>query len=226
MKNKLILLLLLLLSTTASAQQLVKKTVVAPCVANSNSPDETSWRWPNNSRISVYVLRQNFAAPEINSIRRAIDNWNLILTNIAVNVQFVFAGETDSRPGGEANVTVNRGSTYHNHRHLAEMYPVFESTDYLGSALITIDRAVCDSETLTSVLTHELGHSLGMNDCPKCRRGATIMALYRGPNENNDMAGPSACDSSVVAHGYKYAAPPVTKLKVVSEGIAGNEKNR
>jgi hypothetical protein len=202
MKNILLLWLCLLFSTVASAQQLVTDVTVKPCLTNTNSAEGTSWRWPGNSRVTVYTLRNEFAPSELTSIGRAIDNWNAALTRINVNVQFAFGGEREKIQNDEGNLTINRGSTYRNHRHLAEIYPVLKSATELSGALITIDAGVSDYATLTSVVTHEIGHSLGMDDCPKCHRGTTIMALYRGRNKTNDTDSPSPCDRSVVSRGY------------------------
>jgi predicted Zn-dependent protease len=193
----------LLFSIPASAQQPNTTDANLQCVANANSTRETTWRWPKNTRVTVRASQNQFTASELDLIRRAIDNWNRTLQSISVDVQFSFAGESDGITSKDGDITITRGSTYQNQRHLAEIYPVFRSATELSSASITIDKGVKNSEVLTSVITHELGHSLGMQDCAQCRRGTTIMSLYRGRNQNNDTDAPSACDRMVVARGYQ-----------------------
>ncbi|MBA3323532.1 MAG: hypothetical protein H0T45_19095 [Pyrinomonadaceae bacterium] len=67
---------------------------------------------------------------------------------------------------------------------------------------VTINPVVTDLSALTSLLTHELGHSLGLADCYGCRRGTTAMSAFKSNNQGNDVYEPSACDKYVVAAGY------------------------
>lgn len=193
---------LCLLCSQASAQHLTATTFTPRCLVNTNAAEEASRRWPADANVTVYVLRNDFAATELVSITRAIDHWNTALFEINLDVRFSFGAERDNLQSVENSITIKRGSTYANHRHLAEIYPIFKSPQHLHSALIVVDQGVTDCDALTSVLIHEFGHSLGLDDCPTCHRGTTIMALYRGRNRGNDTEGPTTCDKSVVARRY------------------------
>jgi hypothetical protein len=195
--------LCLLFSTQTAAQHPLAKAAAPRCAVNTNAADETSWGWPTSTHVTVYALRNEFAPTELVAITRAIDHWNAALTGMDIDVSFAFGGERDGTQSFERTITIRRGSTYQNHRHLAEIYPTFRTSEYLFSALIIIDKGVSDRDTLASVLTHELGHSLGMDDCPRCQRGTTIMALYRGRNQGNDTDSPTTCDRATVARRYR-----------------------
>jgi hypothetical protein len=208
MKKLLFLCLLLCFSAQAQAQDLLASKAIKPCVENFNSPGQIPWRWPDNTKVSVYTLLNAFTLTETAAIRRAVDNWNAILAEGDIGIKMTFAEETGQVLYCKGCITLNRGQTFQNQRHLAEIYPNLEGPDRLMSALITVDIQVTDLEVLTSVVTHELAHSLGLNDCPKCSRGATIMALYRGRNKGNDLLSPSPCDRATMADGYDKLRGP------------------
>ena len=71
-----------------------------------------------------------------------------------------------------------------------------------ASALLIISPAVTDLDALTSLMSHEIGHTLGLADCYECKRGTTTMAAFRSDNKGNDVFEPSECDRYVVASGY------------------------
>ncbi len=198
MKKHFLLSLFLLVAPSVSAQI---ASSAETCVPNQSSAIETSVRWAGNTKVTVYAMRSAFAPAELAAIRRAVDNWNEALTETRVDVKFSFGGERDAAAGANT-ILIDRGATFQNQRHLAEIYPVMANSRDLSSASITIDTGVTHTEVMTSVLTHELGHSLGINDCPRCRRGTTIMALYGGRNKGNKVVSPTRCDRLVVARGY------------------------
>ena len=67
---------------------------------------------------------------------------------------------------------------------------------------VTISPLVTDLHALVSLMTHELGHSLGLADCYKCKRGTTTMSAFRDDNKDNQVYEPSDCDKYVVASSY------------------------
>ena len=193
-----------LLAPSVSGQ--VSTSALETCVPNRTSTVETILRWEGNARVMVYAKKNDFAPSELATIKRAIDNWNTALADMQVDIQFSFGGERETKANDLATVTINRGPTFQNHRHLAEIDMVLGNSGQLSTAAITLDPGVTDTDVMTSVLTHEFGHSLGMADCPKCRRGTTIMALYRGRNRGNDTVTPTHCDRLVVARAYQQSS--------------------
>lgn len=214
MKQLALLFFFFLLTSSVSAQAV--KPDLVQCVPNQSSPTITAWRWPRSATVTVYAQRNDFSLPEVMTIKRAIDSWNVALTDTAANVRFLFAGEHNEPVAGPNSIIVSRGPTFQHRRRLAEIYRTLDAERRLVHASVTIDPGVTDVEVMTSVLAHELGHSLGIDDCPKCRRGTTLMALYRGRNRGNEALVPTPCDRFVVGHAYQQGMQTKSEAAVLS----------
>jgi hypothetical protein len=87
---------------------------------------------------------------------------------------------------------------------------------------LTIGPTVTDLEALTSLMTHEIGHSLGLADCYECRRGTTAMSAFKGKNKGNDVFQPSECDRYVVDAGYANSVELAERLSGRDPGAVSN----
>ena len=76
---------------------------------------------------------------------------------------------------------------------------VYSMSNGVMRATMIVSPTVTDLNALTSLMTHELGHSLGLADCYECKRGTTAMSAFKSENKGNDVYGPSECDKYVVA---------------------------
>jgi hypothetical protein len=181
------------------------------CSAHRNAAPQGSFHWSAESDIAVYFRTGSFSVPEKEALAIAVSNWNSILAEIGVDSRLKLHGETQMVEGSTGSLTVTRGITYRKERRLAEIYPYLEvgSDEFIRSALVVIDPKVTSQAQLSSVFAHELAHSFGLDDCPKCDRGSTIMALYRGVNRGNGLEQPSLCDRVLVAERY---SPLVARL--------------
>jgi len=100
---------------------------------------------------------------------------------------------------------------------------------FIDYALILVDPSVKNPATLTNVIAHELGHSLGLMDCYKCEGQSTAMVLLKRGDESNGIEGPTSCDTTKVSAAYaglrprNSAAPSlvVAENKPQSNSIAG-----
>lgn len=170
------------------------------CRRGKTSAEALGWRWKPGTQVKVYYLKDNFSAAETEALSRAVNNWNQALQEIGSPMAFVISGEREGVATKDASITVLRGIPRVKIR-------VGETRFYALSngvirLTVTINPVVTDLSALTSLMTHELGHSLGLADCYKCRRGTTAMAAFKSNNQGNDVYEPSACDKYVVATGY------------------------
>nr|MDQ3819061.1 hypothetical protein [Acidobacteriota bacterium] len=126
-------------------------------------------------------------------------NWNNALRETGTSVSFTVGGERDSISEENRSVTVLRAVPKGKDR-LGQI-KLYSMSNGTASALVIISPAVTDLDALTSLMVHEIGHTLGLADCYECRRGTTTMAAFRSDNKGNDVFEPSECDNTLSRQG-------------------------
>ena len=189
-------------------------TMPKQCRPGKTSAETLSWRWRPNTRVRVYYLKSNFSVEEAGAFSRAVANWNRALKEIDSRVVFTAGGERESIVEDNGSITVLRGIPKGKDR-LGQLKFYSMSNGVMRATLI-ISPVVTDLDALTSLMAHELGHSLGLADCYECRRGTTAMSAFKGENKGNDVYEPSECDKYSVAAGY--ASEINTQARVVLAG--------
>ncbi|MEJ7578438.1 MAG: M57 family metalloprotease [Pyrinomonadaceae bacterium] len=190
-------------ATPASSGGARPAATAGQCRPGKTAPEHLGWRWRPGTTVKVYYLKDNFDAAESKALSLAVKNWNEALREIDADVAFIVAGERAGVVNDHASVTVLRGVPRVKKR-------VGETTFYSLSngtvrLTVTINPIVTALKALTSLMTHELGHSLGLGDCYRCRRGTTAMTAFKAANKGNDVYAPSVCDKLAVASGYAGA---------------------
>jgi hypothetical protein len=132
-------------------------------------------------------------------------NWDAAAVENGSQVHFSFHGLTRETKTDQGDLTLIRGDIYQKKvRHLALLEAHSLSNNQLiDYALIIVDITVKEPAVLTNVMAHEIGHSLGLLDCYKCRSGSTAMGLLKSANESNGIEGPTACDRTAVLAAYE-----------------------
>lgn len=174
------------------------------CQPGKTSPEGMSWRLSADRPVRVYYLRGNFDASETQALARGVNNWNRALEEIDSPVTFVNSGERESVAREALTITVMRGVPKSKER-VGEIKFYTKPNGQVRMSVI-IGPTVTDLNALTSLITHELGHAMGLADCYGCKRGTTAMSAFKGKNKGNDVYEPSACDKYVVATGYAAQA--------------------
>lgn len=173
------------------------------CQPGKTSPEGLGWRLSANKPVRVYYLKDNFSRAESDALARGVNNWNKALAEIDSSVIFVNSGERESVVRDELTITVMRGMPKGKER-VGEI-KFYTKPNGAVRMTVIVNPVVTDPGALTSLMTHELGHAMGLADCYECRRGTTAMSAFRGKNKGNDVYEPSACDKYVVATGYAAA---------------------
>lgn len=175
-------------------------TMPKQCKPGKTSTEALGWRWKPNTRVRIYYLKDNFSLEETAAFSRAVNNWNVALKEIDSRIVFINSGARDEVAEDNASITVLRGIPKGKDR-LGQLRFYTMSNGVMRATMI-ISPVVTDLNALTSLMAHEIGHTLGLADCYECRRGTTMMAAFKAENKGNDVYEPSECDKYVVAAGY------------------------
>ena len=170
------------------------------CRPGKTSTQIMGWRWKPGTRVRVYYLKNNFSGTETQAFSRAVANWNKALQEIDSRVVFKIGGERETVVEDDASVTIMRGVPKGKDR--VGQLKFYSMSNGVMRALLIISPTVTDPNALTSLMTHEIGHSLGLADCYGCQRGTTAMAAFKNMTKGNEVYEPSECDKYTVAAGY------------------------
>lgn len=195
-------------NTTAAAVKTIDRAsgggeaVALPkqCKPGKTSTEILGWRWKPATRVRIYYLKNNFSAAETAVFSRAVNNWNKALKEIDSRIVFTIEGERESVIEDNASITVMRGIPKGKDR--VGQLRFYSMSNGVMRATMILSPSVTDLDALTSLMIHEIGHSLGLADCYECKRGTTAMSAFKGENKGNDVYEPSECDKYVVAAGF------------------------
>lgn len=78
-----------------------------------------------------------------------------------------------------------------------------------------VDPGVTNCTALQEAVAHEIGHMYGLDDCPNCCAGTSVMTGYNSLNDiRSGMVSPSSCDVAAATQAGQYnpatEAPPST----------------
>jgi len=177
---------------------------VEVCTTNRNAPPPGEYHWPLGSEVKVYFVRNMFTGEQDTALFAAMKTWTSVDRTDESGVRFVYAGETDHRMSCRGCLTVNRREIVkHDKRHYAFFNPMNQEGGLLVSAWIDLDVGIKDPKALEGFMAHELGHGLGLWDCPTCKKKRSLMNSFPGLNQNNGLVAPSSCDLATIKGVYQ-----------------------
>jgi hypothetical protein len=190
-----------------------------PCVVNHTQAPTGFWNWPARSEVNVYLRTPDFSVDYASAAMLSILNWNRSSIENGSDVHFIFRGLTEELHAGHGDLTIIRGDVFNKkEKHLALIQAHSlrgdQSIDY---ALVIVDARVVEPKVLTNVITHELGHSLGLLDCYRCATESTAMGLMKSASESNGIDGPTACDIIAVQTVYRELAARSRRSAALSD---------
>lgn len=190
-------------------------TMPKQCQPGKTSTEAMGWRLRPGTLVRVYYLKGSFSQRETAALSRAVNNWNEALREIDSQIAFIIGGESESVAPEATSITVIRGIPKGKERvGEIKLQSVSQGRAHL---VVVIHPSITEPDALTSLMTHELGHSVGLADCYECERGTTAMAAFRSNNRGNDVYEPSECDRYVVASGYAGRASSPASIASVKQ---------
>jgi hypothetical protein len=175
------------------------------CTTNRNSPPVGAYHWPADAEVKVYFSRNMFTPEQTSALLAAMKTWTTADQEIRSGVRFVYAGETESRMTCRSCLTVMRREVFaHDKHHYAFFNPMkMDEGRLLVTAWIDLDVGITEPRALEGFVAHELGHGLGLWDCPSCKKKQSLMNSFPGLNQNNGLVGPSSCDVATTRGVYQ-----------------------
>jgi hypothetical protein len=174
------------------------------CTTNRNAPPVGEYHWPADTEVKVYFVRGMFTPEQSSALLEAMKTWKDADREIGSGVRFAYAGETDSRMTCRSCLTVMRREVFKNDRHHYAFFNPMKMDEgrLLVTAWIDLDVGITDPNALQGFAAHELGHGLGLWDCPSCKKKQSLMNGFPGLNKNNGLLGPSSCDVATTKSVY------------------------
>jgi hypothetical protein len=175
------------------------------CTTNRNAPPVGPYHWPVDTEVKVYFTRNMFTPEQSTVLLEAMKTWNMVGEDNGSGVRFIYAGESDSRATCRNCLTVSRRDVFaRDKHHYAFFHPMNqEEGRLLVSAWIDLDVGITDPKALQGFMAHELGHGLGLWDCPSCKNKRSLMNSFPGLNKNNGLVAPSSCDVATMKNVYQ-----------------------
>ena len=194
--------------STAAAKGDRAESAMTPCLVGRTAPPVGFWTWPANTRVNIYLREPDFSESDVSAVRLAVQNWDATTMENGSNVRFIFQGLTPATRTGQGEVTIVRKAVSEKNRQQRAVLQAhsLQSDRFIDYALMLVDPSVTNAGMLTSVVAHELGHSLGLMDCYKCNSRSTAMGLLKA-GESNGIEGPTACDKREVMAAYEGLKP-------------------
>src|ERR1043165_6968699 len=169
------------------------------CVANRNAPPVSLWYWAPDTTVKVYFVQNMFTTEQEQALVEAIKTWNGVAAETGAGVKYQVMGLAKGIVSCESCLTVTRGDIQaYDHDHRAFLYPTLNDTGLISSAWICFDFKIKSADALLSYMIHEMGHGMGLWDCPTCENRMSIMRSFPGVNKDNGLFAPSDCDMQTV----------------------------
>jgi hypothetical protein len=159
-------------------------------------PGEQRISWTANTPVTVNI-NPYFTGDQRAAIEAAFNNWQNSPTN-TTGVTFTFT--YNSTPASGANTHQVNYQTPNGGVAQAETFHFPNSgNNSLERAVTNIDPRVTNLEAMTEAVAHEIGHTMGLDDCPTCCDGTTVMTSNDPGDYNDTTSGrtdPGGCDTA------------------------------
>jgi len=150
-----------------------------PCETPPGQGQATTWR--QNSTVNV-MIDPTFSSAQQQAIK---DQWNSWRNAGGANIAFNFVTPSQAGPGaaggGNAIISVMRQTPTNLGPTAQGETRGFSYNGYRGDSIMEINPGVTDPTAFAEVMSHEIGHTFGLNDCNGCAEGSSAMTLPNSP---------------------------------------------
>jgi hypothetical protein len=205
------------------------------CEENRNAPELVRARWMPNSALKVMFARGEFSSKEINAFQEAIRLWQSVLPASGTGIDLQIGGEIST--GNNTSMPCTSCIIVKRKHNLEGTFASLSMSSvggFYNKATINIKGNVHKTTMLRMLLTHELGHAFGLDDCVECDGDTTVMnsvnkyafgAFSFLAPRNKMAAAPTRCDVARVSEGYAGASMRQHQQALQSASAAAAPRN-
>lgn len=218
---------LALLSIYAShrAPEAQAATAPAACECNRNAPDVIHARWMPNTSLRLMFKRGDFSTEEVAAFQESVRLWQAVLPSSGTGIDLQIGGEIAGN-NCTGCIIVKRKADMPGT--FAALTLLSTQGDLFQKAVINIKSDVHKTVMLRMLMTHELGHAFGLDDCPECGGNTTVMNSvnkyafgkfsFLAPRSKMASA-PTRCDIARVAAGYQSATTALARAALNTQPL-------
>ena len=198
-------------------------TAQVPCATPPAQPEGTITTWKQGATVNV-MIDPAFSPTQQQAIKDQFEKWK---NAGGANITFKFVDPSQAgggaTTGGPPIVSVIRQIPDKKGATAQGETEGFSFNGWRGDTFIDINPGVTDPTAFNHVISHEIGHTFGLGECPTCPAGSSAMTLPQtfNLNEAGGYDGPTPCDSNKVQEQGQYTTPTPTPTPVPDDTGGG-----
>jgi hypothetical protein len=183
-----------------------------PCATPPAQPEGKITAWKQGATVNV-MIDPTFSPTQQQAIKDQFNKWK---TAGGANVTFNFVEPSQAgggaTTGGPPIVSVMRQIPDKKGATAQGETEGFSYNGNRGDTFIDINPGVTDPTAFIHVVSHEIGHTFGLGECPTCPAGSSAMTVPQTANLNEAGGhdGPTTCDSDKAKEAGQYPTPTPT----------------
>src|SRR5687767_13984990 len=183
-----------------------------PCALPPAQPEGKITAWKQGATVNV-LIDPTFSPTQRQAIKDQFEKWK---NAGGANVTFKFVEPSQAgggaTTGGPPIVSVMRQIPDKKGATAQGETEGFSYNGNRGDTFIDINPGVTDPTAFIHVVSHEVGHTFGLGECPTCSAGSSAMTLPQTTNLNEAGGhdGPTTCDSNKAKEVGQYPTPTPT----------------
>lgn len=183
-----------------------------PCETPPAQPEGKITAWKQGATVNV-MIDPTFSSTQQQAIKDQFNKWkNAGGANVTFNFVEPSQAGGGATTGGPPIVSVMRQIPDKKGATAQGETEGFSYNGNRGDTFIDINPGVTDPTAFIHVVSHEVGHTFGLGECPTCSAGSSAMTLPQTTNLNEAGGhdGPTTCDSNKAKEVGQYPTPTPT----------------